>query len=223
VTVYKDSITYSLAKAKQLRDEGLKVVVYPQPDKIGKQLKYAVMLGIPKVAIVGSNEQQSDLINLKDMLSGEQQLVSPPSKQRIKGDLPKRDWSQWERDIFVEFAAIAKLELEPESVKSEKYPLPDLSCRIGGRQYYFEVKEVTDKRKLLREISDIKLKSYFAPSGYLELLICYTSEEKPHLAEMVQSLVELAKDMTELRRWHRLWIYDRHAKQILWTYSSDEI
>ena len=41
---------------EMLRASGLRVLVYPDADKIGKQIKYADSLGIPFVAILGGDE-----------------------------------------------------------------------------------------------------------------------------------------------------------------------
>src|SRR5439155_8819943 len=49
-------LPHALRVAAQLRAADLRVFVYPDPDKIGKQLKYAEGRGIPCVAILGENE-----------------------------------------------------------------------------------------------------------------------------------------------------------------------
>ena len=46
---------HALRVAGLLRGSGLRVLVYPDADKIGKQIKYADSLGIPFVAILGGN------------------------------------------------------------------------------------------------------------------------------------------------------------------------
>ena len=47
---------HALRLATTLRTAGLRVMVYPDADKIGKQIKYADAQGIPYVAILGSDE-----------------------------------------------------------------------------------------------------------------------------------------------------------------------
>jgi histidyl-tRNA synthetase len=66
----------SLALAASLRGAGLRVDVYPEPDKLGKQFKYASSRGIPFVTVVGDDEQAAGTITVKDLRSGEQQAVS---------------------------------------------------------------------------------------------------------------------------------------------------
>ncbi|HLO00853.1 MAG TPA: histidine--tRNA ligase [Pyrinomonadaceae bacterium] len=69
------SLSESVRLAHQLRVEGLRVDLYPEADKIGKQLKYASARGIPFVAIVGDEELARGEVSLKDMRSGEQRSV----------------------------------------------------------------------------------------------------------------------------------------------------
>ena len=53
--------------AAALRGEGLRVLVYPDPDKIGKQIKYADGRGIPFVALLGENEIKGGTVTVKDL------------------------------------------------------------------------------------------------------------------------------------------------------------
>jgi len=50
-----------------LRGAGLRVLVYPDADKIGKQIKYADSLKIPYVAILGSDEVNAGTVTVKDL------------------------------------------------------------------------------------------------------------------------------------------------------------
>lgn len=76
VTVWsEESVTESIELAGNLRESGLRVLVYPEPDKLGKQFKYASQLGIPKVCILGESELADGTVTIKDMESGEQMTV----------------------------------------------------------------------------------------------------------------------------------------------------
>ena len=78
VTVWnEDSIGESMSLATKLRGSGLRVDVYPEVDKMGKQFKYASARGIPFVAIVGDDERARGEVAIKDMQSGEQRSVAP--------------------------------------------------------------------------------------------------------------------------------------------------
>jgi histidyl-tRNA synthetase len=48
------------------------VDVYPEPDKIGKQFKYASGRKVPFVAVVGDDERKNGTVTIKDMRTGEQ-------------------------------------------------------------------------------------------------------------------------------------------------------
>lgn len=86
-----DDISLQLARnyAETLREMGMRIDVYPEPVKLGKQLKYADQLGAPFVAVIGEQERNQESVNLKHMSSGEQNLV-PFSKleKDIKNGLP---------------------------------------------------------------------------------------------------------------------------------------
>jgi histidyl-tRNA synthetase len=58
---------HALRVAGMLRQSGLRVLVYPDADKIGKQIKYADSLGIPFVAILGSNEIAAAQVTVKNL------------------------------------------------------------------------------------------------------------------------------------------------------------
>jgi len=76
VTVWnEDSIGESIALASELRSAGLRVDLYSEADKMGKQFKYASARGIRFVAIVGDDERARGEVAIKDMRSGEQQSV----------------------------------------------------------------------------------------------------------------------------------------------------
>src|SRR5436190_3875147 len=53
--------------AATLRSAGLRVLVYPDPEKIGKQIKYADSRAIPFVALLGDNEIKGDTVTVKNL------------------------------------------------------------------------------------------------------------------------------------------------------------
>ena len=67
-----ESAGASLALAGELRAAGLRVDVYPEPEKLGKQFKYAAGRGVPLVAVLGDDELAAGTVAIKDMRSGEQ-------------------------------------------------------------------------------------------------------------------------------------------------------
>ncbi|HEX8847787.1 MAG TPA: His/Gly/Thr/Pro-type tRNA ligase C-terminal domain-containing protein, partial [Pyrinomonadaceae bacterium] len=76
VTIWDEaSVNDSLALAAELRNAGLRVDLYAEADKIGKQLKYASSRSIPFVTVVGADEREHGLVSLKDMKTGEQKSL----------------------------------------------------------------------------------------------------------------------------------------------------
>ena len=67
----------ALQYVQQLRRQGIVTEIYPDRHKLKKQFDYAARRGIPFAAIVGEEEAKSGVVALKNLLSGEQQNVSP--------------------------------------------------------------------------------------------------------------------------------------------------
>lgn len=65
----------SLRLATSLREAGLKVVVYPDAAKLGKQFKYADRIGAKVTLVLGPDEAINDVVTVKDLRSGEQTMV----------------------------------------------------------------------------------------------------------------------------------------------------
>lgn len=77
VTIWNDeSRADALTLAGELRRAGLRVDVYPETDKLGKQFKYAAGSQIPFVLIVGDDERAKGMVSVKDLRSGDQQIVA---------------------------------------------------------------------------------------------------------------------------------------------------
>ena len=71
----EESVADSIALAQELRGAGLRVDLYPEADKLGKQFKYAAGRGIPFVVVVGDEEKARGEVSIKDMRTGEQRSV----------------------------------------------------------------------------------------------------------------------------------------------------
>jgi histidyl-tRNA synthetase len=91
VTVWNDgSRADALSLAGELRKGGLRVDVYPDVDKLGKQVKYASARNVPFVTIVGDDERAAGTVSVKDMRSGAQlnmprEEVAPFIRTRTAG------------------------------------------------------------------------------------------------------------------------------------------
>jgi len=66
---------HSLSLASTLRAAGVRVDVYPDADRLGKQFKYASSQQVPFVAILGDDERARGEVSVKDLRTGEQQGV----------------------------------------------------------------------------------------------------------------------------------------------------
>lgn len=67
---------YCLTLVAQLRRSGIPAELFPDQDKMKKQMNYANQRQIPFVAIAGTDEIASGLISLKNMVSGIQETLS---------------------------------------------------------------------------------------------------------------------------------------------------
>jgi histidyl-tRNA synthetase len=71
-----DALGDTLALARELRAGGLRVEVYPDADKIGKQMKYASSRGVRFATIVGDDERAQATVMVKDLTAGTQTPVA---------------------------------------------------------------------------------------------------------------------------------------------------
>ncbi|MGI8849233.1 MAG: histidine--tRNA ligase [Pyrinomonadaceae bacterium] len=76
VTIWnEETIGESLKLANDLRQKGLRVFVYPESDKLGKQFKYAAQINVPFVCVLGESELAENKVTLKNMETGEQETI----------------------------------------------------------------------------------------------------------------------------------------------------
>jgi histidyl-tRNA synthetase len=67
---------FSFNLVTKLRAAGINADMYPTQAKLGKQFEYADKKKIPFVAVIGADEMANNVVNLKDMVSGEQAKYS---------------------------------------------------------------------------------------------------------------------------------------------------
>ncbi len=65
-----------IAAAQNLRRHGVKVEIFPETPKLGKQIAYAETIGARFAAIIGATEAAEDKVSLKNLVSGEQETLS---------------------------------------------------------------------------------------------------------------------------------------------------
>ena len=68
---------YCLPIIAQVRQAGIRAEIYPDGAKMKKQMSYANAKQIPFVVLAGDNEIAAQKVTLKNMETGEQQLVTP--------------------------------------------------------------------------------------------------------------------------------------------------
>ena len=67
---------YCLSAVAKAREAGIRTEIFPDSSKMKKQMSYANAKQIPFVALAGENEIAAGKLTLKNMLSGEQQLLN---------------------------------------------------------------------------------------------------------------------------------------------------
>ena len=66
---------FAIKTASEMRSAGIPVELFTEEDKFRKKLNYANKVGVPYVAIIGDEEEKQKKIALKNMQSGEQELI----------------------------------------------------------------------------------------------------------------------------------------------------
>ena len=67
---------YCLPAVAKAREAGIRTEIFPDSTKMKKQMSYANAKQIPFVALAGENEMAEGKLTLKNMITGEQQLVA---------------------------------------------------------------------------------------------------------------------------------------------------
>ncbi|MVO10392.1 histidine--tRNA ligase [Flavobacterium sp. TP390] len=67
---------YAMKAIAKLRQEGIKVEMYPDATKIGKQFQHADKRGIPFAVLVGEEEMKNKQYGVKNLVTGDQQKLS---------------------------------------------------------------------------------------------------------------------------------------------------
>lgn len=72
----QEEVQQLLPLVQILRSRGVSVEIYPESSKLKKQMSYADSLSIPHVVLAGSEELKQGKFTLKDMVSGDQKVLS---------------------------------------------------------------------------------------------------------------------------------------------------
>jgi histidyl-tRNA synthetase len=76
VTIFDENLMpVSLATAANLRRAGFSVQTYPEPAKLGKQIKYADRCAVQFALVIGPEEKEQGIVQVKDLRTREQSSV----------------------------------------------------------------------------------------------------------------------------------------------------
>ncbi len=86
VTVFDAaSVPEAMKLAADLRAADVRVELYPEPDKLGKQMKYAASKQIPFAAILGGDEIARGEVTIKNLATGTQESIPRANVARVIG------------------------------------------------------------------------------------------------------------------------------------------
>lgn len=71
-----EQLSYALSITNKLRNQGVSTILNTEPGGLGKRMKYANKLGVPYVAVIGSEESYNQTVSLKNMSTGDTETVN---------------------------------------------------------------------------------------------------------------------------------------------------
>jgi hypothetical protein len=153
--------------------------------------------------------------------------------------------AEHEREVFLEFAAVVGLDVDPESARAEAPPRPDISCLVAGTRHYFELTRAANQ-EIANEVGHLLAKArrtgetgvgraqayndevslrdavarkaasnHETDGAPLDLIVYYDGVFHP-----VPSFEWVEATFRELQaeyreRWNAIWLYDRTTKCFL--------
>lgn len=144
--------------------------------------------------------------------------------------------------VFIDFAAVAGIDVDPGSVVNAPSPEPDIRCTREGKPHYFELSEITDQ-KLARcsarafkyDEQTVTAFSYDCPLKYIiekkstrkytsggapvELVLYYQTQHAPpswHFSDLRARNMAGLEALVLSGLFRRVWIFDAVKKLILW-------
>ena len=71
-----EDLSAAIGAATTLRNAGIRTQIHTEQKKFKQKLSYADKLGIPYVVLLGEDEIAQNKVALKDLTTGQQQLIS---------------------------------------------------------------------------------------------------------------------------------------------------
>lgn len=136
--------------------------------------------------------------------------------------------------------SVEAAKLEVENARNEKPPLPDISCKIGGSRYLFELGEITDQdvaanlskslrtgestggafseeEPLIRIVRKKTTSIYQTDGSPIDLLLHYDKQYPYAPGEYLERYgTDIEAALIPNGPFSRIWIYDSWTKSILW-------
>jgi histidyl-tRNA synthetase len=78
-----EELKYLIPVVRTLREAGVPCEIYPEQSKLKKQFDYADKKAIPFLSIVGGNEVEAGVINIKNLSTGEQKSFDKDNMTEI--------------------------------------------------------------------------------------------------------------------------------------------
>jgi hypothetical protein len=150
---------------------------------------------------------------------------------------------------FLNFARVAPLDIDPNSIQNRPVPEPDILCSVAGSREYFELGEVTDEglakrasiaeragldtnfgymgqfEPLLKMITQKCSKTYSTNRLPASLLLHYNVGHQtpyPHVvAQVASDLRQLASQQFEASPFAAIWFYDGWEQKVLEVIKRD--
>ena len=86
-----EDLSFPISAATTLREAGVRTQVYTEKKKVKQKFAYADKMGIPYAVIIGDDEAAQGLVSVKDLTSGQQELMTPAAAaEKIKADMDVR-------------------------------------------------------------------------------------------------------------------------------------
>ena len=87
-----EDLTFPIAASTTLREAGVRTQIYTEKKKVKQKFAYADKMGIPFAVIIGDDEAAQNMVSVKDLTSGQQELMSPAdAAAKIKAEMNVRN------------------------------------------------------------------------------------------------------------------------------------
>ena len=86
-----EDLSFPISAATTLREAGVRTQIYTEKKKVKQKFAYADKMGIPFAVIIGDDEAAQQMVSVKDLTSGNQELMSPAAAaEKIKAEMDVR-------------------------------------------------------------------------------------------------------------------------------------